>query len=141
MAVTRAEAISGNRQKIEEFSDFLDSFAVTPIGNQLGRVTNEKAVTQSIKNLVLTSFGERPFQPYIGCHVNDLLFENNNHAILEDIRYHIQKTLEINEPRAYVIEVSVFDTYDPNEIQINIIYSLINNPTPISVNLILKRVR
>lgn len=141
MAVTRAETISGNRKKTEEFSDFIDSFAVTPIGNQLGRVTNEKAVTQSIKNLVLTSFGERLFQPYIGCHVNDLLFENNDGAIVEDIRYHIQKTIEINEPRAYILEVSVFDTYDPNEIQINIIYSLINNPTPISVNLTLKRVR
>ena len=37
---TREESISPKEKQGEVFSDFLNSFAKTPVGNQLGRVTN-----------------------------------------------------------------------------------------------------
>ena len=141
MAISRADTITGNIKKVEEFSDFLDTFAVSPFGKQLGRVVNEKAVNQSLKNLIMTNLGERPFQPYIGSQINTLLFQNNSMGLLEDIRYHIQQCVENNEPRVNILEIQVFDGNDPNEIQINIIYNLINNPTAIVLDFLLKRVR
>ena len=74
---TRAESISPKEKQGEFFSDFLNSFAKTPVGNQLGRVTNEKAVNQSLRNLIKTNVGERLYQPLIGSDVNASLFENN----------------------------------------------------------------
>ena len=59
---SRAEILLGSVNKNPEFfSDFLTDFTKTPFGNQLGRVTNEKSVNQSIKNLIFTNLNERFF--------------------------------------------------------------------------------
>ena len=82
---TRAESISPKGKQGEFFSDFLNSFAKTPVGNQLGRVTNEKSVNQSLRNLIKTNLGERFFQPIVGSDVNASLFENVNSILLMDL--------------------------------------------------------
>ena len=57
MAITRADSFTPLKKNLEFFSDFLDSFAKTPIGNQLGRVINEQSVNQSMINLIKTNLG------------------------------------------------------------------------------------
>ena len=57
------------------FKDLAISFEANPNTNDFSAVTNENAIKQSVRNLVLTSFGERPFQPNIGSRVRGLLFE------------------------------------------------------------------
>ena len=63
MAVTRADTLTGTKKQREFFSDFVTSFSKTPLGDQLGRVTNEQSVKRSIRNLLLTDPGERFFRP------------------------------------------------------------------------------
>ena len=74
MAITRADTFTESKKKIEFFSDFTNSFAKTPFGDQLGKLTNERSVSQSLKNLILTNLGERLFQPFVGSNVNAILF-------------------------------------------------------------------
>ena len=50
-------------------------------------------------------------------------------------------TISNYEPRANVIRVSSIVTPDENAIDVNIVFSIINNPTPITLNLLLDRVR
>jgi len=139
--LTRAEAITDNRnKKIEFFSDFVNSFARTPFGNQLGRVTNEQSVTQSLKNILLTNLGERPFQPFIGSSINAFLFEPNNEQYQTLLETYIDDAIRNNEPRVNVQEISV-SLADEYSIQINIVYNLINNQTPLTFAFLLKRVR
>ena len=142
MTVTRADSFTETTKKVEFFSDFVDSFAKSPFGNQLGRVSNEKAVNQSLKNLILTNVGERPFQPFIGSDLLAMLFENNYDETLSSFELYIQNCVENNEPRVNLLSVQVVvSPYNENEIQINIIYNLINNPNQIDFSFLLKRVR
>jgi len=142
MTVTRADAITGTKKQKDFFSDFVTSFAKTPYGNQLGRVENENAVNQSLRNLVKTNLGERLFQPLIGSDVYASLFELNNPESLDMLEMNIRNMITNSEPRVNLIETTA-KTYDSDEnyIEITLIYNLINNPEPINLTLLIKRVR
>jgi len=131
----------------------LDSFASSPVGGTLARVTNENAVKQSIKNLILTNIGgidintgmrlagERLFQPLIGSDVNRTLFEPNNVLTNSILITTIENTIKYYEPRAQKISVNIIPSNDEHYLIINVIFSVINNPNPIDLTLNLKRVR
>lgn len=139
---SRADTFTGNRKQLDFFSDFLTSFAKSPMGGQLAKVTNEHSVNQSIKNLIKTNLGERLFQPTVGSDVMSTLFELNTVDALNTLELYIRNTLENNEPRANVIEVLVNSVpSDENTIEITLIYNLINNPEVITLTMLLKRVR
>ena len=141
MTITRADKLTVSKKQQEYFSDFLNSFAYSPVNNNLAKVSNEESVKQSLKNLILTSLGERIFQPNIGSGVNNLLFENSTRPTLNSIEFNIQNTIKYNEPRVNIIDVKAKETTNPNAVQVDIVFSMINNPEPISINFILKRVR
>lgn len=142
MALTRADTFTGSKKQIEYFSDFMTSFAKTPVGNQLARVTNEQAVMQSLKNLIRTNLGERLFQPTVGSNVMATLFELNTDEARDSLELFINNTVENNEPRVNLIQTIInTDGINENQIEITLIYNLINNPTELTLNLILKRVR
>ena len=52
------------------------TFKINPINDDLIGLKNENAIARSIRNLILTVPGEKPFNPQIGCRVSALLFEN-----------------------------------------------------------------
>jgi len=140
MAVTRADTLTSTIKKQEYFSDFLDSFAVSPVGGELGKVVNERSVSQSIKNLIMTSLGERLFQPTVGSNIYNSVFEFNDNLTNASIEFNIANTLKYNEPRCNLISVNVSST-DDYSLQVTITYALINNPEPITINFMLQRVR
>lgn len=148
--ITRADSFTQLKKKQEYFSDFLNNFAKSPIGEQLGRVTNEQSVAQSLRNLVKTNLGERLWQPQIGSDINASLFENNSHPLNRALEYYIERTIRLNEPRVYLIGVQVNSTENTNfsttttrdnELEVLIRYTLINNPEQLTLNFILKRIR
>lgn len=149
---SRADVISPKEKQLEYFSDFLNSFAKSPVGNQLARLTNGSSVSQSIKNLIKTNVGERLFQPTIGSNVYHSLFENLTPVLEEDLAIYIERTIKQNEPRANLLQIEVrsylsakedilASRLNENEIEVTIVYSLINNPANIKLSMILKRVR
>lgn len=142
MAVTRADYLTGTNKQKDFFSDFVTSFAKTPYGNQLGRVTNADSVNQSLRNLVKTNLGERLFQPLIGSDVYSLLFEHNSAQNTDMVEMFIENMIKNSEPRVNLIRTEVSsDVSNENEVQITIVYNLINNPEPIDLTILLKRVR
>jgi len=141
MALTRAETVNGIKKKTEFFSDFLNSFAKTPYGDQLGRVTNEQCINQALKNLILTNLGERLFQPSVGSSIMSSMFEINDQSTLSTLEFFIQNTIKNDEPRVNPLKIEALSTLDEHQIEINIVYSLINNPTPVSFSFLLKRAR
>jgi len=153
MALTRADSFTNVKRKEEFFSDFLNSFAKTPIGEQLGRVTNEQSVNQSLRNLIKTNLGERLFQPNIGSDVNASLFEQNDILLIDGLEFKIENVIRTNERRVNLLRVEVTSIVnqftqqstnigmDENTVNVKIVYTLINNPDPIVLNVILKRIR
>jgi len=142
MAITRAQALSGTRKQREFFSDFVTSFKKTPAGDQLGRVINKDSVNQSLRNLIKTNIGERLFQPLVGSDIYALLFEHNTDENLDLVRTYIEAVINNNEPRVNLLNVELItDFVNENRIEVNLTYNLINNPDPINLTILLKRVR
>lgn len=142
MAITRAQALSGTRKQREFFSDFVTSFKKTPAGDQLGRVINEDSVNQSLRNLIKTNIGERLFQPILGSDIYALLFEHNTDQNRDLVTTYIRALINNNEPRVNLLNVELIpDLVNENRIEVNLTYNLINNPDPINLTILLKRVR
>lgn len=137
--VTRADRVI--RQDRELFSDFLTNLDAHPITNQVARVVDVDAVAQSIRSLVLTNLGERPFQPNIGSDVLASLFEPADEITSTRIIESVRNVIEYNEPRANLLDVEV--TLGPNEnsMVVTIIFSIINSREPQRLDILLKRVR
>lgn len=138
---TRADNFTQTQKIPDLFSDFMTDLTPHPVTGDVSRVRNEASVRQSIRNLILTNYGERLFQPLIGSSVNRSLFEPNDEVLAEDLRYHVQKTIEDFEPRAQVQIVEVVPFPQQDKVNINVVYSLINSTQLQSVDLILRRVR
>lgn len=138
---TRADRYTQLQKTPDLFSDFMSDLSPHPITKDLARLRNDQSVRQSIRNLVLTNYGERPFQPTIGSTVNRALFEPNDDFLADEIETSIRKTIESNEPRASVISVSALPDNNRNSVSVSIVFSLINSMQPQSLDVILRRVR
>lgn len=138
---TRADRYTQLNKIPDLFSDFLTDLTPHPITKDLSRVRNDQSVKQSIKNLILTNYGERLFQPQIGSNVMRSLFEPNDDLLRDDIEDSIRRTIEFNEPRAQVVAVDIIQVPDQYTISINIVFALINTTELQSLEVILRRVR
>jgi phage baseplate assembly protein W len=138
---TRADNFTQTRKIPDLFSDFLNDLTPHPITKDLVRIKNEQSIKQSIKNIVLTNFGERLFQPTIGSNVNSALFEPNDVILQENLKLTIRSAIVFHEPRAQILEVEVFSFPEEDRVSINIYFSIINSTVIQNVNLILRRVR
>lgn len=123
------------------YSDLYTNFDKHPISNKLLRKTNVEAVKQAIRNLLLTNRGERLFQPDLGSDIRALLFENVTPQVLVLARQQIQKALQSYEPRAELIDVVVGTTSNEHEVQIQVVFRIINLQEPIELSLVLSRIR
>jgi phage baseplate assembly protein W len=125
----------------ETYSDFLTNLNPHPVSGMLLRFVNEKAVTRSIRNLIMTNKGERLYQPDIGSDIRSLLFEPISPLTSNLINRFIQQTITRFEPRAKVIRVEAIPQEEQNRYVVTIVYMLINRPDPITTNITLQRVR
>lgn len=138
---TRADRFTQTEKIPDMFSDFLTDLTPHPITKDLSRVRNDQSIRQSIRNLILTNYGERLFQPSIGSNVSASLFEPNDSFMEDSLEFSIRRTIESNEPRANIINLSVLTSPDENTVSINIVFSIINSMQTQSLDVILRRVR
>lgn len=123
------------------YSDFHKDLRVSPISKDLALLKDEDAVKQSIKNLILTDPGERLMQPFIGGGIRDLLFENITPGVLKTIETRCRSTIETYEPRAEIINILAESKYDDNTVKVNIQFYIRNVDQPITLDVILERIR
>lgn len=93
--------------KSKGYRDFSMSLGLHPVTKDAITVTNENCIKQSVKNLVLTKFGEKLFQPLVGSSVYNLLFEPLDTLIMVEIEKRIRETIANHEPRIKVTELEV----------------------------------
>jgi|TARA_B100002019_G_scaffold7403_1_gene5904 phage baseplate assembly protein W len=107
------------------FKDLSSSFQTNPLSNDLLGIKNETAIARSIRNLVLTQQGERPFNSILGSKVSGLLFENLDEITGSAIRDEIRTTINNFEPRVNLLEVKVLPDYDGYEYNVTIRYEIV----------------
>jgi phage baseplate assembly protein W len=128
-------------KSVKNFVDIDLSFKANPFTKDIYLKTDEEAVKTAVKHLVLTKNFERPFQPEIGTQVTSLMFENFTAAVKIAMERTIRETIEKFEPRVRIIDISVNETSNSNELVVNVVFSLKNIDRPITVSTFLSRVR
>ena len=112
------------------FKDLSASFQTNPLSNDLIALKNESAIARSVRNLVLTGQGERPFQPVLGTGVSRLLFENMDKLTASAIRSEIRTTIENYEPRVEINEIIVEPDPEGNAMDVTLQYFIIGIDVP-----------
>ena len=89
----------------------------------------------------MTNHGERFFKPKFGGNVTSKLFENASKFTEFNTARSIRIALANYEPRAEVIKVKVTTDPDTNNLTVSLKFRVTNDPEPITVDVLLERIR
>jgi uncharacterized protein len=91
--------------------------------------TIQQQVKSNIKNLLLTSKGERVFQPDFGCDLKNIIFEQIDIQSLDNVDESIRVALDTWLPYVNINDlIIVQNESNPNEITISLEYSTTLQP-------------
>ena len=112
------------------FKDINLSFKRHPVTNDVLTIRDEDAIKRSVRNIIFTILGEKPFEPDFGSVMNQSLFDLNTN--LNEIRVsdEIKASLDNYEPRIDNIDVSVSILADSNEMNCTVQYDIVGIPAP-----------
>jgi phage baseplate assembly protein W len=123
------------------FSDLDLNFIMHPVKKDINRHTNETAVVNSIKNLILTNHYEKPFQPDVGSNVRRILFENMDTITATTLENEIAQTIKNYEPRVTISKLQVTADYGNNGFNVYMEFYVVNKTNPVTINFFLERIR
>ena len=124
------------------FKDINLSFKRHPVTNDVVTIRDEDAIKRSVRNIIFTIIGEKPFEPNFGSIINNALFELDTTLNQIRISDEIKNSLENYEPRIAGISVSVSIYPDSNELNCTVQYDIIGlSVPPQEVNVLLHPAR
>lgn len=138
--VKRADKITERTKQRTYFADFKTDFDLINY-RDLQLTENEQDILQALHNLVMTTFGERLYNPNYGCDIRSLLFENITPHVESLVKDKIKTAIDNFEPRAKVVEIIAEGAPDENSLYISITFSVINKQEPITLEFVLTRIR
>ena len=112
------------------FKDINLSFKRHPVTNDVLTVSDEDAIKRSVKNIIFTILGEKPFEPEFGSVINDSLFDLNTNLGEVRVSDEIKSSLINNEPRIDNTEVTVSVYPDSNELNCTVQYDIVGLSAP-----------
>jgi phage baseplate assembly protein W len=133
--------ITAKSKKISLYQDFKKDLELSPISSDITLNKDDEAVKESIRNLILTDRGERLMQPNLGGNIRAMLFENLTPATVRLMEEQVRSTVELYEPRAELIDVTVSANLDSNQVAITIEFYVTNDEQPVSLSVFLERTR
>jgi phage baseplate assembly protein W len=124
------------------FSDVSVTFTPHPVTGRLPVLKNADAVKRAVRNLILTNYYERPYEPLFGGNIRAQLFENADDPLLDELlKAQIEDAIISFEPRASVSEINVRVDNDSNSIFITIKFMIVNQRFPVELDVAIERVR
>ena len=112
----------------KSFRDFSLTFEKNAVTNDVLALKNEAAIKESVKNIVLYNFYEKPFDPFFGGNIIGLLFENSTPTMELEVKNRIEQSIEVHEPRVTAVTVDVVFEEDRNELNCQINYLILGIP-------------
>ena len=112
------------------FKDINLSFKRHPVTNDVLTVSDEDAIKRSVKNIIFTILGEKPFEPNFGSVISQSLFDLNTNLNEIRISDEIQQSLLNYEPRIDNIVVTASIYPDSNELNCVVQYEIVGIPAP-----------
>ena len=114
----------------KSFKDLSMSFKFNPLSGDLITLKNENAIARAVRNIVLTTPGEKFFDPDFGSNVGEILFENVDDITAVSIEDEIKSSLKNYEPRVELIDVNVEPNFDENQFDVTISYRIVGIDIP-----------
>ena len=114
----------------KSFKDISMSFKFNPLSGDLISLSNENAIARAVRNIVLTTPGEKFFDPDFGSSVSEILFENVDDITAISIEDEIKNCLANYEPRVELIDVNVDPNFDQNQFDVIISYRIVGVDIP-----------
>ena len=114
----------------KSFKDISMSFKYNPLSGDLISLSNENAIARAVRNIVLTTPGEKFFDPDFGSSVSEILFENVDDITAISIEDEIKNCLANYEPRVELIDVNVDPNFDQNQFDVIITYRIVGVDIP-----------
>ena len=127
--------------KKKSWSDLDLSLIKHAITKDIVPLKDDRAIKNAVKNLMLTNFYERPFQPEMGANLLGLLFEPADFITVVELRDGIEDVLSFYEPRIKVTKVDVIDNAQNNYWDVNVHFKIKEFNESTAVNVVLKRLR
>lgn len=124
-----------------KFSDIDFNFTRNPITNDVSILIDDAAIKASLRNLILTDMGERPFNSKLGSSIRSLLFEPASPIIASELESRIRNVIRNYEPRVVLLRVEVTLDNDANSFNALIGFRLRDDNRPLVVPVSLKRLR
>ena len=109
----------------KSFRDFSLTFEKNAVTNDILALKNEAAIKESVKNIVLYNFYEKPFDPFFGGNIIGLLFENSTSTMELEIKSRIEESVEVYEPRVTAVSVQVEFEPERNELNCSVRYLIL----------------
>ena len=106
------------------------SFGANPLTDDLIALKNENAISRSVRNIIMTLPGEKPFNPDFGSSVSSLLFDNMDEITSGLIVDEIRTSIDNYEPRVELLSVEVNPDFEGNSYDVAIVYIIIGADIP-----------
>jgi phage baseplate assembly protein W len=124
-----------------DYSDLDLDFMPHPTTKDVMKKTGIEAIKRSVRNLILTNFYDRPFQPYIGSNALKLLFDNATPITANFLNNAIRETITNFEPRVRLEDLRINFDLDNNGYNVTLYIVILNRNEPAVINLFLERIR
>jgi phage baseplate assembly protein W len=108
--------------KMAKYTDIDLYLTKNEITNDINLKLDVAAISQAIKNVALTTRGERLFNPSFGGGLYDMLYSDMSNLELKLKELDLKASIEIAEPRASVQSINITDS-KLGYYEIKIIYS------------------
>ena len=131
--------IIGSRNR--QYKDIDLTFTAKQSSGEIFNKTDASAVKQSVKNLCMTNFGEKPFLPEYGADIQSMLFELADDETESDIEDAIIAAIATYEPRALIKDVFAVSTPDRNSLNVTIQFQVVNTQEEVILSIALARLR
>lgn len=103
----------------KSFTDISLDMTPHPLTGDLVLVKDANAIKRSMRNIIDTVIGERPYS-LLGCNVRNQLFEFLDYGTASELRTQIEYSIKEYEPRVVLDDVTVEPHYDRNEFRITV---------------------
>lgn len=127
--------------RVKPYTDLDLRFKLHPNFGDVVPLKDIAAIKNSIRSILLTNKGEKPFQPNFGCNITGYLFEQPDPITLSFLEDEIRDAIAQYEPRVVTTNIKVQDNNDANALFISVSCILVSTQQPIDVELFLERTR
>jgi len=112
------------------FKDISMTFQRNPLNDDILALKNERAIARSVRNIVFTVPGEKPFDQEFGSRITDSVFEIIDDLTGESIKDEIEYAINRYEPRVNLYRVVATPDPDNNSYNVSIAYEIIGANVP-----------